>query len=242
MGKHGKHRPLVGAATGLACLVATPVEACRLALVLALDVSSSVDAGEDRLQRGGLAAALIAPDVQAAFLSSPDPVALFVFEWSGRYNQADLTDWVLIETPTDLRRVSERIATSTRSHDDFPTAMGYALGHAAVRMRDAPECHRRTVDVSGDGVNNDGFGPQIAYRAFDFADVTVNGLVINAGEFEAEIDLIDFFRAEVIRGPGAFVEIANGFADYERAMRRKLIREVSPQVMGETRTVASPKG
>ena len=242
MGKHGKHRPLVRAAVGLACLGATPVEACRLALVLALDVSSSVDAGEDRLQRGGLAAALIARDVQAAFLSSPDPVALFVFEWSGRYNQADLTEWVLIETPADLRRVSERIATSARSHDDFPTAMGHALGHAAVRMRDAPECHRRTVDVSGDGVNNDGFGPQIAYGAFDFADVTVNGLVINAREFEAEIDLIDFFRAEVIRGPGAFVEIANGFADYERAMRRKLIREVSPQVMGETRAVASPKG
>ena len=69
---------------GGACLVAAPAEACRLALVLAMDVSSSVDATEDQLQRGGLAAALIAPEVQDAFIDSPDPVAILILEWSGR--------------------------------------------------------------------------------------------------------------------------------------------------------------
>ena len=242
MGQHGKHRPLVRAAACIACLWAAPVDACRLALVLALDVSSSVDDGEDRLQRDGLAAALIAPDVQAAFLSSPDPVAVFVFEWSGRHNQLGLTDWVMIEGPADLLHLSERIAQSTRSNDDFPTAMGYALGHAAVRMRDAPDCRARTIDVSGDGKNNEGFGPQLAYGAFDFAEVTVNGLVITGAGQTPSTELVGYFRDEVIRGPGAFVEVAAGFADYERAMRRKLIREVSAQMVGGTRAVAPPQG
>lgn len=215
-------------------MVAGPACACRLALVLAMDVSSSVDATEDALQRGGLAAALLAPDVQDAFFASPDPVALTVFEWSGRYNQDDLTDWVLIQTPADLLRVAETIANSTRSYDDFPTAMGHALGHAAVRLENGPDCLFQTIDIAGDGVNNHGFGPANAYRAFTFANVTVNGLVVNAAEFEAETELINFYRDEVIRGPGAFIEIANGFEDYESAMRRKLIRELSAQVIGQT--------
>lgn len=234
MGQHGKHWQLVrlGSLIG-ACLVAGPADACRLALVLAMDVSSSVDAQEDRLQRGGLAAALLAPDVQDAFFVSPDPVAITVFEWSGRYNQEDLTDWVLINSPADLLAVAETIASSERSHNDFPTAMGYALGHAAIRLLDAPACLFRTVDIAGDGVNNDGFGPAEAYSAFPFANVTVNGLVVNAGEFESETELIPFYRDEVIRGPGAFIEIANGFEDYETAIRRKLIRELSAQIIGQ---------
>ncbi len=225
-----------------ALLWASPGSACRLALVLAMDVSSSVDADEDKLQRGGLAASLIAPDVQAAFFASPDPVALLVFEWSGRYNQQDLTDWVMIRTPADLLGVAETIASSKRSHNDFPTAMGHALGHAATRLRDAPACLFQTIDVAGDGENNDGFGPAEAYDAFPFANVTVNGLVINAAEFEAETELIPFYRDQVMRGPGAFIEIANGFEDYERAMTRKLIRELSAQILGHAATGVDTNG
>ena len=207
-------------------------EACRLALVLAMDVSSSVNAQEDALQRGGLAAALVAPDVQAAFFASPDPVALAVFEWSGRYNQNDLLGWRLIQSPADLTAAAAQIAGSTRSHNDFPTAMGHALGHAAVRLQDAPTCLFRTIDIAGDGENNDGFGPAEAYAAFPYEGVTVNGLVVNAGEYEAEVNLIAYYRAHVLRGPGAFLEIANGFENYAAAMERKLIRELSAMVLG----------
>ncbi len=224
------------------CILAAPAQACRLALVLAMDVSASVDAAEDQLQRGGLAAALLAPDVQAAFFASPDPVALLVFEWSGRYNQQDLTPWTMIETPADLFGVSETIATSKRSHNDFPTAMGHALGHAAIRLQEGPDCLFKTVDVAGDGQNNDGFGPDEAYAAFPFDDVVVNGLVINAGEYEAEIHLIPFYRDQVIRGPGSFLEVANGFEDYENAMERKLIRELSAQIMGQLAPDKTPPG
>jgi hypothetical protein len=196
-----------------------------------------VDENEDALQRGGLAASLVAPEVQAAFFVSPDPVALAVFEWSGRYNQAILVQWTLIESPADLVAVSDRIARSKRSHNDFPTAMGFALGHAAIMLRDAPSCPFHTVDMAGDGITNDGFGPAEAYAAFPFDDVTVNGLVVNGAEYEAETELIDYYQNQVIRGPAAFVEVANGFDDYAAAMERKLIRELSAMVIGFSRPV-----
>lgn len=208
--------------------------ACRLALVLAIDVSSSVDAQEDALQRGGLAAALIAPQVQDAFFVSSDPVALAVYEWSGRYNQEVLIDWTFIQSPVDLLAASERIRTSTRSHDEFPTAMGYALGYAATMLDRGPQCLFQTIDMAGDGENNDGFGPVEAYAAFPFDGVTVNGLVVNSGDYEGEVLLIPYFREEVIRGPGAFIEVAQGFAQYAEAMERKLIRELGVFAIGET--------
>lgn len=212
---------------------------CRLALILALDVSSSVDKGEDQLQRGGLAAALIAPEVTAAFFASDSPVALAIYEWSGRYNQEIVLDWTLIDRPARLLDAAETVAKSTRSHNDFPTAMGYALGFGSNMLQRAPTCLRHTLDMAGDGQNNEGFPPAAAYAEFEFDGVTVNGLVINAADFEAETQLIPFYQNEVIRGPGAFIEIAQGFEDYERAMRRKLERELSIQFIG-TLIPASP--
>lgn len=216
-----------------------PAQACRLALVLAIDVSNSVDEAEDRLQRQGLANALIAPDVRDAFFVTDDPVALFVFEWSGRYHQKTLIDWRNIETETDLASVSDSIARSTRGQRDFPTAMGYALGFAANRLRERPDCFAKTIDVAGDGKNNDGFGPAEAYNAFAFDNVTVNGLVVDASILETRADLMTFFTDEVIRGPSSFVEIADGFDDYEDAMRRKLIRELLSQMIGDAEATAA---
>ena len=233
MEEHGQHRALVIRAAAFALWAGSgPADACRLALVLAMDVSSSVDAPEDALQRQGLAAALTAPDVMEAVFASPDPVAVAIFEWSGRYNQSLLAPWTLVRSPDDLRRLSDLVARSRRSHDDFPTAMGHALGYASGLLRDGPDCLFRTIDIAGDGINNEGFGPTEAYAAFPFDGVTVNGLVVNAADFEGEIDLIPFFETEVLRGPGAFIEIAASFRDYEAAMRRKLVRELGVQMLG----------
>lgn len=205
---------------------------CRLALVLALDVSSSVDATEDRLQRGGVVAALTAPEVVEAFFATDQPVALAVYEWSGRYNQEVILDWTMIADRGALVRAAEVVAKSERSHNDFPTAMGYALGFGAGLLEQAPLCLRQTIDIAGDGQNNEGFGPAQAYREFPFQDVTVNGLVVNAADFEGEVGLVPYYSSEVRHGPGSFVEIADGFDDYERAMRRKLERELTPPAIG----------
>lgn len=201
-----------------------------------MDVSSSVSAEEDTLQRQGLAAALTAPRVQAAFFATDDPVALAVFEWSGRFNQLILQNWVLIDSQATLADVSARIANTPRSHADFPTALGHAMGFASTLLRRAPPCDAYTVDVSGDGPNNEGFDTAIAYSAFPFDAVTVNGLVIDVPQQsaigDAPIDLVAYYLREVIHGPGAFVEVADGFEDFARAMEAKLIRELGVRVLG----------
>lgn len=221
-------------AAALGCAAALPAQAieCRLALALAIDVSSSVDAREDTLQRSGVVAALTSPEVRAAFFAADLPVALAVYEWSGRYNQEMILDWMMIDSPAALVGAAEVVANSKRSHNDFPTAMGYALGYGAELLARAPACLRKTLDMAGDGTSNEGFGPQSAYREFPFDDVTVNGLVVNAADFEGEVGLIAFYAGEVIHGPGAFLIVANGFDDYERAMRRKLERELTPPAIG----------
>lgn len=215
-------------------VLAAPAAAqdCRLALVLALDVSSSVDAREDRLQREGLSRALLGPRVMEAFLAG-DPVALYAFEWSGSRSQVPLgsTDWEMVEDEEDLRRIANRIGKSTRSRSNLPTAVGAALGHAASRLRDGPDCRSRTVDVSGDGIHNEGFSPELAYREFPFEGVTVNALVIGGVGNDAE--LVAWFQAEVLRGPGAFSIYATGYEDYEQAIEAKLLRELELPAVGK---------
>ncbi len=228
------------AAALIATVAALPAAAaCRLALVLALDVSSSVDAEEDALQRRGLANALMAPEVQRAIFATDAPVALAAFEWSGRYNQELLLDWTVIDAPETLARVSRTLATSQRSYNEFPTAIGYALGYAAGLMTRAPACLFQTVDMAGDGENNEGFGPAAAYAEFPFESITVNGLVVDTAELGRDTALIAFYRDNILHGPGAFLEVAAGFTDYERAMRRKLERELRPPSIGAAPAPAS---
>ncbi|MCW8843726.1 MAG: DUF1194 domain-containing protein [Rhodobacteraceae bacterium] len=227
--------------TALPAQATAEAQGCRLALALAMDVSSSVDATEDALQRRGLARALLSPDVERAFFIAPQSVALAVYEWSGRYNQKMLLNWTMIDTPEALYKAAATLANSERSTSKFPTALGYALGYGATLFQSAPPCLYQTLDLSGDGKNNEGFGPAQAYNAFAFRDIVVNGLAINAAEFEAETDLIPYYQTEVLHGPGAFLEIATGYADFERAMTRKLERELSPPILGQSAPAADTR-
>ncbi len=213
-----------------ACVLPGPAVACRLALLLALDVSSSVDDREYALQRSGLAAALVAPGVVAAFLETPNPVAIAAFEWSGRFNQQIILPWSLVHSEADLLAAAGVVARTERNSKGFQTALGHALGYASQYFGEAPECARRTIDVSGDGESNHGFRPADAYRSFPLGDVTVNALAI--GQSVGLDNLIVYYRGEVIRGPGAFVEEAHNYMDFEHAMRRKLEREVASLVIG----------
>lgn len=203
--------------------------ACRLALVLALDVSSSVDEAEYALQRDGVAAALLSEDVQQAILQDGNGnVALAIYEWSGRRQSTVIQDWVVLESREDIAQVSSRLLATERSFSRFPTALGYALGFGATLLQQAPACERKVIDVSGDGITNDGFWPQLAYKHFPFSDVTVNGLAV----LGADPDVVDHFEFEVLHGPGAFVETASGYEGYEAAMTRKLYREIQNRIVG----------
>ncbi len=196
---------------------------CALSLILAIDVSSSVDPDEYALQMKGIANALRDNEVIESIRLSGG-IQLFAFEWSGRSQHVDILPWTYVKDGVGVMAAAELIERHPRSYSDLPTALGFALGYSAIQLQRAPlACTRQAIDVSGDGVNNDGYEPRLAYKNFVFDGVQVNGLVI-AG---AQPEPVPYFRQEVIYGPGAFVEVAAGFADYERAMKRKLLREIN---------------
>lgn len=211
--------------------------ACNLALVFALDVSASVDAREYRLQAEGLARALTSPVIARTLLDqAAAPVAFAAFEWSGPGAQAPILDWILIDTPESLDRAARAITAHPRSVAPGPTAIGAAIGAAGGLFARGPDCARRTIDISGDGKNNAGPEPRAAGAAL--GDVTINALVIggdlimdHAPYIPGDGVLSGWFRDAVIQGPGAFVEIADGYEDYEPAMLRKLIRELGVLVV-----------
>lgn len=206
--------------------LAGPVQAnCRQALVLALDVSSSVDEGEYGLQIAGLAQALDDPQVRDALTGGGlGHVALLIFEWSGRWQQQIILPWRELVDDRQIDVAISALYNHQRSHSDFPTSLGYAMGYAAIQLANSPDCLRKTLDISGDGVNNDGYRPKLAYLNFDFSGITVNGLVIAGADSG---DLTRYYQQEVISGFGAFVEVSAGYDDYARAIKRKLLRELT---------------
>ncbi len=208
---------------------------CRLALVLALDVSSSVDAEEYILQRDGLAAALGDPLIRSAILDGDGHVAMAIFEWSGRRQSTMVSGWTVLTDNAAIDDLIQTLVTSPRSHTRFPTAMGYALGYGATLLSRGPDCDRQVIDLSGDGENNDGFSPQLAYRNFPFSGVTVNGLAVLGGSD----DVVDYFQREVRHGFGAFVETSLGYQGYREAMTRKLFRELNDMTLS-ARPVDAP--
>lgn len=200
----------------------SPAEACSLSLVLAMDGSASVDSREHALQLNGLADALRDPDVVQA-IEAVGGIWVTSFEWSGRYQQQQQLSWRHLTDSASAADAAETLRRAPRGYTEFPTALGYALGHAAVLLQRAPQaCARKVIDVAGDGINNDGFGPSSAYKAFNFDGITVNGLVIS-GPGDPPLE---YYRTTVIRGPGAFVETATSYDGYARAMKRKLLREI----------------
>lgn len=218
------------AALGLS-LWAAPLAAqdpCRLALQLGLDVSASVDASEYTLQLSGLASALTAPEVVGGFLGGPGPVALSIFQWSGRFHQEVIVDWTLVTTEADLTAIAEALTRPQRRPEDLPTALGHALTFAADRFATAPACLFQTLDISGDGPNNDGFPPARAYAQGGFETVTVNGLAIGG----ASVGIDDYYRDQLIHGPGAFVEYVTSYDDFTATMQRKLERELRVMILG----------
>lgn len=213
---------------------------CRLALALALDVSGSVDQREYVLQLNGVATALNDPDVQTAiFAIEGAPVALAIYEWSSSSYQRVIQDWRLLEAPEDLAAIRARLLAWRRAPAPEATGLGAALEFGAGLIARAPVCWDRTLDVSADGKNNDWPVPTRLRREGRLGDHTVNALVV-AREFKSTIDmtpdgvaeLTAYFRAQIIHGAGAFVEVAEGYEDYSRAMSKKLLRELSTVPVG----------
>ena len=225
-------------ALALSLLAAAPAEgACRQALALGLDVSGSVDAAEYALQAEGLAAALGSPAVRAVLLDDPDwPVWIAVFDWSGPRDLRLIQPWVAIDGADRLAEVQARLAATPRRPGAPQTAIGSAMLYGAALLAERADCPQRVLDLSGDGKANAGPLPRsVALPGW----MTVNALVIGAdrdpswdGGEPGIAEMTAYFRAEVIRGPGAFTETALGFAEFAAAMERKLLRELQGLAIG----------
>ena len=195
---------------------------CAIALAFALDISTSVDDHEHRLQRAGLATALTDTEIREVILSWAGGVSLMAYEWSGSHRQAVIAPWQSIETDADLNTFAASLIDHPRTENEFPTAIGNAIAFGATMLDKVSFCTRLILDVSGDGAANDGFPPHSAYKHFPLALVTVNGLVVEG----TDPTVHRYYLDNVIHGPGAFVETAAGYEDYARAMKRKLLREL----------------
>lgn len=240
MGKYGQYRALVAAAALLAALgAATPgIAGCRLALALGLDVSRSVNARDYAFQVGGLIAALQNATIRTAFLQPEGDVMLAVFEWSGPDTQDIIIDWRTVGSPGDLDDIAAGLAAHLRAPVHQPTAIGAALDFGRALLDERTDCAARTLDLSGDGRNNAGPTPERVYAGRDFGDIMVNGLPIASHEADIE----EYYRKEVIRGDGAFVQPARRHEDYPLAILRKLERELLQGIVGDAGGPARVRG
>ena len=230
----------------LLCFPGLANAACRQALSLALDVSSSVDDAEYQLQLDGVIAALTAQTVQDILFTQPDaPIRIHVFEWSGPVNQTVIVPWTTLDTPAQLAQVTGMLRAHERGVRAPTTALGSAIRAGYRYLEPHRDCWKRTLDISGDGETNVGPLPETIGDVERPIGVTVNGLVIGAGDQDGDDErfvdikqLSAYYQTKVIRGPGAFVEVALGYTDYASAMERKLLRELASIVMGDMRAVA----
>lgn len=198
--------------------------ACDLALLLTVDVSGSIDAKEYRIQMDGLAAALRDGIVVEALLDQKASVALM--QWTGEGRQQVSLPWTTIASSEQAEALAASVEDLPRQWNQYSTAIGDALLAAAELMETAPDCRRKVVDISGDGISNE--GPLVAYGRKRLAQqgATINAVVIETDD----TDLTAYFWENVITGPGAFVVTAAGFEEYPMRIRQKLIREVAKQL------------
>jgi hypothetical protein len=206
-----------------------------LLLVLAADVSRSIDEGEFELQRKGYAAALSDPRVLAAIRGGTNgTIAVCFVEWSGAGEQMVVADWIVIRDEEDAGSLSATILAAPRSFMGRTSISG-AIDFAMERFAAAkPRSNRRIIDISGDGTNNSG---RLVTEARDQAlaeGVTINGLAIvndkpNPGyafHTQPPGGLPEWYRQNVIGGPGAFLRVVEDFRSFADAMTNKLVSEI----------------
>ncbi len=207
----------------------TPVD---LQLVLAVDVSRSIDEVEAELQRRGYIEALTNDRVVDAILSGEHKrIALCYTEWAGTHYQMVVIDWSVIDSAGAARRFSEKLAEAPRTSQSW-TAVGAALAFAAQRFENSGFTSKRhVIDISGDGRTNDGPPAELVRDRLVAQGIVINGLpvMMNRTNFgrPPDMGLDKYYEENVIGGPGSFSISAATFDDFGRAVRSKLIREIS---------------
>ncbi|RDC73423.1 DUF1194 domain-containing protein [Rhodovulum sp. 12E13] len=199
-------------------------QACETALLLAVDVSNSIDAGEYRIQTRGMAAALRDAVVVDAMVQGRNAIA--VMQWSGTGMQEMTIPWRRIGSAAEMEALAAEVEGMRRAYIGANTAIGEAVRRGVTQLLTQPDCARLILDVSGDGPDNAGTQIDDARWQATRAGVTVNGLAIDG----LGAATTTYYERRLVT-PDGFVETARGFTDFPRAICVKIRREVS-RIMG----------
>jgi hypothetical protein len=225
---------LLAGLIGLPAMPATsqdlPVD---LELVLAVDISGSVDEFEARLQREGYITALRHPDVIEAIQGGMfGRIAVAYVEWAGDHYQRTMLDWTVIENQVGAADFADALAETpllTAHWTSLSGAIDYAV---PLFENNGLKGFRRVIDISGDGHNNRGRPVEWARDDAVAAGITINGLpIVNdrpnpwGGRPPAGLDV--YYEEQVIGGPGAFMIVAEDYTSFASAILSKLLLEIA---------------
>ncbi len=207
------------------CAPAMAQRAVDLELVLAVDASGSVNQQRFELQQDGYAAAFRHPRVLAAIRSGPNQaIAVTMFQWTGPSLQRVVIPWTIIRDDASTQALADAIDAMSRQLFGGGTSISGAIDFAVGVLAASPvKGTRRIIDISGDGANSSGRPVTRARDAAVALDIRINGLPI----LSLEPGLDDYYRDNVIGGPGAFVIAADSYESFAAAILNKLILEIA---------------
>lgn len=236
-------RPVVSRRRLLAASLAAPAlvsarsaraeEEVDVELILAVDVSRSVDAEEMEMQMQGYAAAFRDPRLAQGIAGGPlGSIAVMLFVWSDWNIQHTLVPWMRLDGPASCKRFARAIDGASRETYLYTSISG-AIDYASRQFGTRYQGLRQVVDISGDGVNNSGRAlAEVRASALE-KGIVLNGLAVldrtpAPTALLAGIPPVDeYYRDNVIGGPGAFLMVAEGYETFSGAVRRKIIREIA---------------
>ena len=202
-------------------------------LILAVDVSRSVDPEEQELQFSGYEAAFRDRRLIEGIMGGPvGAIACQMFTWSDWHIQTIVVPWTRLDSDASANGFADAIAAAPRRTWLYTSISG-AMDFAARQFGQGFEGTRKVVDISGDGVNNSGRPVAEAREEALAQGIVLNGLAVldrqpsPFAQTSGLPPLDTYYREEVIGGPGAFLVVAEGFPAFEAAVRRKIIREIA---------------
>jgi hypothetical protein len=210
-----------------------------LKLVLAVDVSGSVNELRFELQKRGYVQAFRDARVLRAILSGPtQSIAVSMTQWTGPALQVQVVPWMRIRDEASMHAFADAIERSTRHLFSGGTSISGAIDHAARVLAQSPfDGPRSVIDVSGDGANNRGRPATAARDEAVAAGIVINGLPI----LELDLTLDEHYLRNVVGGPNSFMIPAGTFAEFADAVLRKLIIEIAGAEPGRVRVAADAK-
>ncbi len=203
-------------------------------LVLAVDISRSVDDVEYDLQMTGIAKAFRHPEI-IALIGQQNGVAVTLFQWDEAADRRHMIPWQLLRDPASVASFAAKVEVLERRPVRRFTGIGRAIEFGVRLITGNLFAGRRLkIDISGDGRDNIGSLPSASRQRARSLGIAINGLPILIDTYNLDV----YYREEVISGPDAFLEIARDYNDFARAFLRKLRREIAPSI---SRNDAAPR-